>query len=533
MANEILLACLAFAAIYIVVQSGEKKVEKVKTKRVAAQAKGKSKAQAKVDNPTEQEENERQLVVQDMSKAITEFQFLANYERNNDGEMNAIHQFPYPIWARIVALQKMLQALGKRSQPVFLRSALGGQDKLFWSDYDKLWQGTLRFGEREKTLRATIIPVPVEAKIDEAPNIGVDDKVETARSMELIEFNAAPPSVPVQQVDVELFKQMIQFAFNAGRTQATEIHKHIHLPSIEGGKPQETTNANNSAFNTLPRIGPKPPAEANADKDTRDGLGGTKAATGKAPTVLALDAAPGKPVPGGAYGHKAREDDPTKTGSRKRGAEDMEDDGFDAAPNKVASPDEAPAPPPKKPRKNEQQIALIPPIPSDNIQSSFNASNEAGIGVQNKPSTKKEAFRRGKSAKQAEVDLKIKIDLDQYITQLEKLQAKFMKGIREENKTELAHDQAKAAFNVIKYLLPPGYKNPLTFAGIDYKDDRTRANFSRTLVLSIEATDAYKEWYSVNQPVQLAYKEWKRKRAAAEALVSGRGKKRRIVGGDV
>ena len=94
MANGILLACLAFAAIYIVVQSDEKKVEKVKTKRVAAQAKGKSKAQAKVDNPTEQEENERQLVVQDMSKAITEFQYLSNYERNNDGEMNAIHQFP-------------------------------------------------------------------------------------------------------------------------------------------------------------------------------------------------------------------------------------------------------------------------------------------------------------------------------------------------------------------------------------------------------------------------------------------------------
>ena len=132
MANEILLAVLAMGAIYLVVQSDEKKVTKVKQKRVAAEAKGKSKAQAKVDNPTEQEANERQLVVTDMENAIQEFQFLSAYERNNEAELNQLKQFPPEMWRRIVALQKHLQGLGRRSQPVFLRSALGGQDQQFW-----------------------------------------------------------------------------------------------------------------------------------------------------------------------------------------------------------------------------------------------------------------------------------------------------------------------------------------------------------------------------------------------------------------
>ena len=79
--NNLILAGLALGAIYLVVQSGEKKTDDAKVAQIEAQGGGVSREQAIDDNPTPQMVHARKQCVDDLQKGIREYQYIERWTR--------------------------------------------------------------------------------------------------------------------------------------------------------------------------------------------------------------------------------------------------------------------------------------------------------------------------------------------------------------------------------------------------------------------------------------------------------------------
>ena len=296
--NNLILAALAIGAIYLVVQSGEKKEDEVVQMQEDEQGAGMSRAEAIDRNPTAQMDSSRGVCVEDLKKAIKEFQFLKNFERENEMTLQELHQFPAEIWARIEGLQRFLRELGARAEPLFMRHGSEYSDS-FWNDYDKLWQGHLTLGDKELTLRQTT-PGREPSDVPEGGN--VDDPSKT-NTVAVAGFMQAQAPVKVEIFNQEMFRDFVRFAFdnyraNILRTAEQRARDQMRQDGITW-IPQTNENSplaladkpHNSAFITLPEHGPTN-EEKEAEQMNEDGFNGIAEADGKAPAAVA--SAPGE-----------------------------------------------------------------------------------------------------------------------------------------------------------------------------------------------------------------------------------------------
>jgi hypothetical protein len=304
--NNLILAALAIGAIYLVVQSGEKNEDEVLQMQEDEQGAGMSRAEAIDRNPTAQMDSSRGVCVEDLKKAIKEFQFLKNFERENEMTLQELHQFPAEIWARIEGLQRFLRELGARAEPLFMRHGSELSDA-FWGDYDKLWQGHLTLGDKELTLRQTT----PGGEPSDVPEGGTVDDPSKTNTVAVAGFMQAQAPVKVEIFNQEMFRQMLRFAFdnlglytaNILRTAEQRARYQMRQDGItwfpKEHLPLALTNNSNSAFNTLPEHGPTN-EEKEAEQMNEDGFNGIAEADGQAPAAVAsapeeieLDLGPG------------------------------------------------------------------------------------------------------------------------------------------------------------------------------------------------------------------------------------------------
>ena len=154
------------------------------------------------------------------------------------------------------------------------------------------------------------------------------------------------------------------------------------------------------------------------------------------------------------------EEDETK-GSRKRSASvaGEAEDSFDAAPKSAQHVDKPPAPSPKRDEdKSPKNVPAPADGPDKEIQAEFNASNEVGVGVQNKPSLGEELdpFKTVEVAKELRDLMDIAIDEDQYATWLVMLRAQFVQ-VQQSKPTDANIEKLRALWSTIKRSLPPQY----------------------------------------------------------------------------
>ena len=199
--NNIVIAVLAFGALFALAKSGDKETAAVKEQRQKDIAEGAPKKVAVADNPLPKNKIERRRLMEELHAALKEFMQINEWIEQN-GKQVQVSGIPKNHWNRLRSLYDFLVELARRGNHYFSSSVSSGDDAEFWRIWRGIWSGCQFLSERQKQgwvmnppeqfANPTHLDDPVHGVDNPQKNFNVLPKRSDAEMMELPENLSLP-----------------------------------------------------------------------------------------------------------------------------------------------------------------------------------------------------------------------------------------------------------------------------------------------------------------------------------------------------
>ena len=271
--NGLIIAVLAFGALFMMAKSGDKATAVVKKKQEKSIADGTPPEVAVADDPLPKKNPERNRLFKEINGALDEYMNISRWIRENQKEVQSTG-LPQQIWGRLIKLRTILIELGMRGAHHFSQQVPTGIDAEFWRIWRGIWTGIQFIGERQRERWITdppsqfAHPTHMDDTVDgeDDPQDGFD----TLPTLTDAERARLPENMP--QAEYRIFIQKNFHVYHDNRVDIinTFNRNNTAIFGVPSG-PVMTNRREHSAFvtgNPLPS-----PEEADAEI-TNDTLGG-------------------------------------------------------------------------------------------------------------------------------------------------------------------------------------------------------------------------------------------------------------------
>lgn len=468
--NNLLLAVLAIGGLFLFIGSSDDQ----KTKTLQKQQAAGGNEQAVADNPTKQQQHNRNSAMIDIREAIRRYQAIKKWESEHQAKLQKDLQFPGDVWMEIKKLRSALNGIGAAAQKTFPRNVDNPQNRIFWGDFDKLIVGTNELNKTEIALRSAR-PAPTNPP---EPATHVADKVKTNK----MDIDTFTNPTGFQPLSAEAIKELARMTFNTLFDEREKVKQAVGNTQALGEQgPTTTTNPEDNDFN----MGGEPSrAEGEADRLNNDGFSGTQPSTGSAPKKVDRIDLTGEDEPMSA-------DEPRDSGNNHPDIED----------NKRPAPD----PPQGKPAKKRKP----PPIPDEDVASSFDQSGKY------KKETAKPPPQPGQAPGDGQLSAQITIEYEAYKQQLLEHAQKLRKYMEDKGRRAESVKLVKEAWQFLLRKVPDGLeKNNALFADASFQENKK--GYQPEALDAVRKNKFYQEWNRVVLGVKQEYDEFINIRKAAE-----------------